>query len=294
MEQHIIADSELIITPQGHIYHLDLHPEELATTIITVGDPNRVAEVSKYFSKIEVKRAHREFVTHTGEYNGKRISVVATGIGPDNIDIVFNELDALVNIDLNTRKIKEQFTALDVVRMGTSGSLQGDIPCDSLVVGTHGIGLDNLLHYYQLETPEELEALKAAFVAQVGLENSRIVPYIAKGSEALLKKFDTNDGYHHGITVTCPGFYAPQGRQLRLPVAYPNLVNNLSIFKHESHRITNFEMETSAIYGLGQLLGHNCLAVNTIVANRVNKTFSKDSAKGVDTMIEKSLHYLTK
>lgn len=287
-----IGASELIITEKGCIYHLDVHPDEIAKTIITVGDPGRVATVSKYFDRVEVKKEHREFVTHTGYIGARRISVVSTGIGPDNIDITLNELDALANIDFNTRLPKPHHTQLEIIRLGTSGALQADIPVDSLVVSTFGIGLDNLLHYYNYEENAEVAFIRNAFVHHTALENATIKPYMAEGSIHLLNKFPTREGYHHGITVTCPGFYAPQGRQLRLAPAFPHLIDALSSFENGTHRITNFEMETSAIYGLGKLMGHQCLSISTIVANRQAKTFSNDSAASVENMIKQSLELL--
>lgn len=287
-----IGASELIITEQGCIYHLDVHPDEIAHTIITVGDPGRVATVSKYFDRIETKKAHREFVTHTGYIGNKRLSVVSTGIGPDNIDITLNELDALVNIDFETRLPKEEHTSLEIVRMGTSGALQADIPVDSLVVSTFGIGLDNLLHYYNYEENAEVAFIRNAFIQHTALENAAIRPYMAEASIHLVNKFPAREGYVHGITVTCPGFYAPQGRQLRLAPAFPHLIDALSCFSSGQHRITNFEMETSAIYGLGKLLGHQCLSISTIVANRQNKTFSKDGTASVENLIKTSLELL--
>lgn len=284
-----IAASELIITPEGCIYHLDVHPDEIAHTVITVGDPGRVAAVSKYFDKIEHRKSHREFVTHTGYIGDKKLSVVSTGIGPDNIDITLNELDALVNIEFNTRTVKPEPTSLQIIRMGTSGALQEDIPVDSMVASTFGIGLDNLLHYYKIENNAEESFLLHEFQKHTGLENP-IQPYMAQGSVRLLNHF--MNGYEHGITVTCPGFYAPQGRVLRLPLAYTNLINVLSTFESGTHRICNFEMETSAIYGLGKLMGHQCLSINTIIANRQSKTFSKDAPKAIDTMIRKSLEII--
>ncbi len=286
----MIGESELIITPKGCIYHLDVHPDEIAGTVITVGDPGRVPEVSKHFDRVEHKKAHREFVTHTGYIGNKRISVVSSGIGPDNIDITLNELDALVNIDFETREPKAQQQSLNIIRLGTSGSLQEDIPVDSLVASSFGIGLDNLLHYYRFENNADELFLLNAFSQHTHLTGNPVQPYIAEGSIRLLNHF-TGD-YIHGITVTCPGFYAPQGRKLRLPLAFPTLVDTLSTFESGGHRITNFEMETSAIYGLGKLMGHHCLSVNTIVANRQAKTFSKDAASAVENMIRKSLEII--
>ena len=281
-----IAESELIINSRGAVYHIDLRAEELADTVITVGDPDRVAVISKHFDKIEIKRQHREFVSHTGYIGKKRITVISTGIGPDNIDIVLNELDAVKNIDFETRTIKPNHSALAIIRLGTSGALQEDIPIDSLVAGTHGLGLDNLLHYYQFKMNNEEEQLLQQFIAHTQLSGS-IQPYISSCSAAIIKHFVK--GFHQGITVTCPGFYGPQGRVLRLGLSNPFLVERLSSFHFGNHRISNFEMETSAIYGLGKLLGHHCLSVNVIVANRVRKEFSKDGAVAIEKMISTCL-----
>ena len=286
-----IAESELIINGRGAIYHLDVRPEELAPIIITVGDPDRVAEVSRYFDAIEVKRQHREFITHTGRVGQKRVSVVSTGIGPDNIDIVLNELDALANIDFSTRQIKPALTSLSIIRVGTSGSLQGDIPVDSFVASTHGLGLDNLLNYYRLEHNEQESQLLQSFVTHTQLHAQITNPYISLASASLLKNFV--NGFHQGITVTCPGFYGPQGRVLRLGIKNPELVDRLTEFRFGPHRISNFEMETSAIYGLGKLLGHHCLSLSAIVANRIAREFSKDSAKTIDQLIQKTLENIS-
>ena len=286
-----IAESELIINERGAVYHLDLKPDELAPHIITVGDPDRVPVVSRYFDNIEIKRQHREFVSHTGYMGNKRITVVSTGIGPDNIDIVLNELDALVNIDFEKRMIKPQLTSLHIIRIGTSGSLQADIPVDSFVASTHGLGLDNLLNYYRLEENDEEKALLQSFMTHTQLHAQIVNPYISGGAASLLKHFV--DEFHHGITVTCPGFYGPQGRVLRLGVKSPNLIDRLTAFSFGPHRITNFEMETSAIYGLGKLLGHHCLSLSAIVANRIAKEFSKDSNVLIERLIERSLHIIS-
>jgi uridine phosphorylase len=279
-----IAESELIINPRGAVYHLDLRPEEIAGTVITVGDPDRVKEVSKYFDTIEVKRQHREFVSHTGFVGKKRITVLSSGIGPDNIDIVLNELDALVNIDFDTREIKKDLHAINIIRIGTSGSLQEDIPVDSFVASTHGLGVDNLLNFYRHEQNDQEKELLQSFNTHTQIQAQIGNPYISSGAASLIKHFVKD--FHQGITVTCPGFYGPQGRVLRLGVKNPNLINRLTDFRFGQHRITNFEMETSAIYGLGKLLGHNCLAVNAIVANRVKKEFSKDGKAAVENLIK--------
>ena len=285
-----IAESELIINNRGAIYHLDARPEDIAKTIITVGDQHRVKEVSKHFDKIEFKGHHREFITHTGHIGKKRISVVSTGIGPDNIDIVLTELDALVNIDFETRTIKPNLTSLNILRFGTSGSLQKEIPVDSFVSATHGLGLDNLMHFYRTENNEEEKQIIHAFKTHTQLTSGTVSPYIYMGSAALLKHFVKD--YHHGITATCPGFYGPQGRVLRLGLAYPQLVDMFSTFHFGNHRISNFEMETSAIYGLGKSLGHQCLSLNAIVANRIRKEFTKDHLNAVENLIVQSLNVI--
>lgn len=286
-----IAESELIINHRGAIYHLDVSPGELAQNIITVGDPDRVAQVSQYFDTVEVKRQHREFVTHTGRIGNQRISVISTGIGPDNIDIVLNELDALVNIDFETRLIKPTLTSLNIIRIGTSGALQADIPVDSFVASTHGLGLDNLLNYYRLEHNEQEVQLLQSFITHTQLHGQISHPYISLASASLLKNFV--NGFHQGITVTCPGFYGPQGRILRLGIRNPELIDRLTEFRFGPHRISNFEMETSAIYGLGKLLGHHCLSLSAIVANRIAKDFSKDSASAIDSLIKKTLETIS-
>lgn len=286
-----IPESELIINSRGAIYHLDVRPDELATTIIVVGDPGRVEKVSAHFDKIEHRLSHREFNTHTGYIGNKHISVISTGIGPDNIDIVFNELDALANIHFETRMIKEKLTKLNIIRFGTSGSLQADIPVDSFVASSHGLGLDNLLNFYKYEKTADDKAMVDAFVDHTELDTAITTPYAFSGSNTLLHKF--GEGFHKGITVTCPGFFGPQGRVLRLGLSSPELVDKLTHFSFNKHRITNFEMETSAIYGLGKLMGHECMSVNAIIANRVVKEFSKDSNAAVEKLIVKALEALT-
>lgn len=287
-----IGASEMIINERGAIYHLNVRPDQIADTIITVGDPDRVAEVSKYFDRVEHACAHREFITHTGYVGNKRISVLSTGIGPDNIDIALNEVDALVNIDFETRTIKEQKKSVAIIRMGTCGSLQGEVGVDQLVAGTHGLGIDNLLHFYNLQNNEEEKAILAAFESHTQINSHKVFPYIASASAGLIKHF--TQGYNHGITVTCPGFYGPQGRILRMPLAMPNLVDQMTSFKYGNHHIANFEMETSAIYGLCNILGHQCLSINVIVANRVKKEYSKDMGQAVNNMIQKSLAVIEK
>lgn len=287
-----IQESELIVNKRGAIYHLDIRPEELAPTIITVGDPDRVAAVSKHFDKIEFKNQHREFISHTGYLGKKRITVISTGIGPDNIDIVLNELDALVNIDLETRAIKPQLTVLDIIRIGTAGSLQADVPTDSFVASTHGLGVDNLLNFYRLDQTDEEKQLLQSFITQTQLNQGISQPYISRGSASLLKHFVNN--FHQGITVTCPGFYGPQGRILRLGLSNPHLIDRLTQFEYGPYRIANFEMETAAIYGLGRMLGHHCLSLSAIVANRITKQFSKDGMAAIQQLIINTLEVLGK
>lgn len=285
-----IAESELIINSRGAIYHLDLRPEELAPTIITVGDPGRVEAVSKHFDNVEYRCDHREFVTHTGYVGKKRLSVVSTGIGTDNIDIVLNELDALVNIDLETRMVKPELQHLNIIRIGTSGSLQADVPVDGFVASSHGLGIDNLLNFYRHDHNEEEKQLLHSFITQTQLHSGISYPYLTGAGSSLLKHFV--NGFHQGITVTCPGFYGPQGRILRLGLSNPSLINRLTEFSFGQHRITNFEMETAGIYGLGKLLGHQCLSLSAIVANRITKQFSQDSGKTVESLITKALEII--
>lgn len=280
---HPIAESELILNPDGSVYHLHIRPEMLAGNIIVVGDQGRVETVSAHFDTIEHKVSNREFVTHTGTFKGKRFTVLSTGIGTDNIDIVLNELDALVNIDLDKRTIKEKKTSLRIVRIGTSGALQGDIPVDTYVASSHGMGLDGLLNYYAGLDLCDIPGIANAFMAHAGWTKGMPYPYVVKGSESLLNAIAHDQT--KGITATAPGFYGPQGRQLRLAPALPDLNEKLGSFEFEGHRVTNFEMETSALYGLGNLLGHECATICAIIANRVARTYSKDYRKTVNELI---------
>jgi uridine phosphorylase len=283
----IIPESELILNQDGSLYHLNLHPEDIADTIILVGDPDRVVEVSSYFDHIEVKKQKREFITHTGVLNRHRLSVISTGIGTDNIDIVLNELDALVNIDLSQKTIKPTLKSLNIIRIGTSGALQADIPVDSLLISSFGLGFDNLLHFYQAEFNPIEKAITAA-------ANAYFAPMQVYTAEANHDLFDRFSPYaHEGITATCSGFYAPQGRKIRGLLTKENFLSLMESFRYENLRITNFEMETSGIYGLGKILGHACLSVNTIIANRALKTFSKDYKKAIHDNIQKTLEILT-
>jgi uridine phosphorylase len=286
-----IAESELILNARGAIYHLNLKSEEIGDTIILVGDPDRVKEVSKHFDKIEYQLQFREFITHTGILGGKRLSVMSTGIGTDNIDIALNELDALVNIDFATREINKKIKPVNFIRLGTCGGLQPDIPVDSLIASTHGLGIDNLLNFYRIEQNEEEKQLLHSFVTHTQMHGPIGNPYLSGAAGSLLKHFVKD--FHQGITVTCPGFYGPQGRILRLGISNPELINRLTQFRFGQHRIVNFEMETSAIYGLGKLLGHQCLSLNVVIANRVRKEFSKDGKAAVQHLIEKALQLIS-
>jgi uridine phosphorylase len=285
-----IPESEFILNDRNAVYHLNLLPEELASTIITVGDPGRVQQVSSQFDSIEIKQQHREFISHTGFVGKKRITVISTGIGTDNIDIVLNELDALVNIDLSSRTIKPQLQSLNIIRIGTCGALQEWIPVDGFIASTHALGIDNLLNYYVHGNNEEEKNILQHFINHTQVTEKSSQPYIAAASATLLKNFV--DGFHHGITVTCPGFYGPQGRVLRLGLALPNLVDSFIQFQYGNFHIINFEMETSAIYGLGKLLGHHCLSLNTVVANRVSKQFSKNAVESMEKLIRTSLEII--
>lgn len=287
-----IAESEMILNERGAIYHLNLKPDEIGSTVFLVGDPGRVKEVSKHFDKIEYKGEYREFITHTGTIGKKRLTVLSTGIGTDNVDIALNELDALVNIDLSTREIKPTYTSLNLIRIGTSGALQPEIPVDSFIASTHGLGIDNLLNFYRLEQNDEEKQLLHSFVTGTQMHSQIGYPYIAGASASLIKHFVKD--FFQGITVTCPGFYGPQGRVLRLGISNPELINRLTQFRFGQHRITNFEMETSAIYGLGRLLGHNCLSLNAVITNRLRKDFSKDSKAAVENLIVKVLEIVSK
>ncbi|MBX7140734.1 MAG: nucleoside phosphorylase [Chitinophagales bacterium] len=283
----MIGESELIITPRGSVYHLDLRPEEIADTIITVGDPARVEQITKYFVNVEVVRKHREFVTHTGYLAGKRLTAISTGIGTDNIDIVLHELDALVNIDLDIREPKSELKSLKFIRIGTSGSMRHDVPVDTWVVSESAIGLDNLLNFYRMANTDEEKNLLHAFVNHVQKNELHFIPYMASASPKLVSLFE--DRMTRGITVTCPGFYGPQGRMLRTQLTYPNLIQLLTSFEFGNTRLTNFEMETAGIYGLSRILGHEAVSLNAIVANRADKKFSTDHQETVERLIRFAL-----
>ncbi len=287
------AASELILNPDGSVYHCNIFPEQLADLVITVGDPDRVEKVSNYFDEIEFKTRKREIVTHTGSLNGKRITVISTGMGTDNIDIVFSELDALANIDLKTGQIKPEFRKLQFVRFGTSGALHADIPVDSYVLSSHGLGFDGLLHFYEDSLMIRDLDMEEAFYEHSNWDEAKAIPYIVKGSSELLEKL-SSDKTKTGITATALGFYGPQGRFLRLEPNPSDINEILAGFEYKGLRITNFEMETSGIYGLSKMMGHDALSVNCIVANRPLGEFSKDSYKSIDKMIQYALEKLAK
>ncbi len=286
----MIQSSELILNPDGSVYHLNLKPEHIANDIIFVGDQNRVEKITQFFDSIEFSTQKREFKTQTGIFKGKRITVMSTGIGPDNIDIVVNELDALVNINLETRQPKEELTSLNIIRIGTSGSLQKDIPVDSFVMSKFGLGLDNMLRSYKIDTITD-EALGEAFLHHTKWDIRKGKPYVIRCSEKLEKLIES-DKIFKGITATAGGFYGPQGRVLRLEIQDPELNAKMDNFNFNDNRITNLEMETAAIYGLSALLGHNALSLNAIIANRASGTFSEDPYKAVDELIAYALDKL--
>jgi uridine phosphorylase len=282
-----IKSSELILNPDGSVYHLNLQPENIAHDIIFVGDQNRVEKITQFFNSIEFSTQKREFKTQTGVYKGKRITVMSTGIGPDNIDIVMNELDALVNIDLETRIPKVVLTSLNIIRIGTSGSLQDDIPVDSFVMSKFGLGLDNMLRSYLIDDVSNIE-IEDAFVNHTNWDLRKGKPYVISCSEKLEKMIES-DKIYKGITATAGGFYGPQGRVLRLNIQDESLNSKMDNFKFADNQITNLEMETAAIYGLSALLGHSALSLNAIIANRANGTFSDDPYKAVDELIAYTL-----
>jgi uridine phosphorylase len=303
--RNIIAESELILNKDGSVYHLNLLPEEISDTIITVGDPDRVSEVSKHFDNIEVKKAHREFVTHTGSLNGKRITVISTGIGTDNIDIVMNELDALVNIDLKTRTIKDTLSSLNIIRVGTCGGLQKYLGVDSYVVSEGALGMDSLLHQYEL--PEDyidengeivMDSWNYSFEISNAFDehiNSLVTQsYYAEGTAEIVNQFAELPNFHKGLTVTCSGFYGPQGRVLRLKPAISDFIPKLISFRHNNKRVLNFEMETSGIYALGRLMNHRCCSLSVVVANRAEQKFSANAAASVNNLIATVLETLSK
>lgn len=283
-----IKDSELILNPDGSVYHLNLKPENIANDIIFVGDQDRVESITKYFDSVEFSTQKREFKTQTGTYKGKRLTVISTGIGPDNIDIVLNELDALVNINFKTKTVKPELTSLNIVRVGTSGSLQANIPVDSLLMSAFAIGTDNMLRSYSLQDATN-QSIENAFVNHTNWDLNKGLPYVVVADNDLVKKFKA-DAVFEGITVTAGGFYGAQGRVLRLKLNDELLNDKIDSFEFDGLKATNLEMETAAIYGLSKLLGHKALSLNAIVANRKNGTFSADPYKTIDELIQFTLN----
>lgn len=282
--QERISPADLILNADASVYHLGLSPEQISDTIITVGDPDRVSMLSRHFDSIEHVVNKREFVTHTGYYQGKRLTVLSTGMGTDNIEIVMTELDALVNVNLQQRVIKEEHKTLQIIRLGTSGSLQADIPIGSHLVSDYAIGLDTLMFFYALNSSQEEALFADALYASGELP---FKPYVVRGSQSLLEKI----GYDmsQGNTLTTPGFYAPQGRKVRAALRFPRLVETLRNFRYQGHRLTNFEMETAGYYAMGKILGHEVLSVNAILANRISNEFSSTPELVVESLIEKVL-----
>ena len=283
-----IGSSELIVDKNGRIYHLGLRSDDIADTIIMVGDPGRVGIVSGFFDRIETKVSNREFITHTGYYRGKKLTVISTGIGTDNIDIVVNELDALVNIDLEKREIKENLKSLTFIRIGTSGGLQDDIPVDSFLLSKKSIGFDNVIRFYldsnKISDPE----FEKAFIKHTGWRAKLSIPYVVDADKDLFNKL-RSEKTREGLTISSPGFYGPQGRKLRLSLLNPEINTKIAEFEYKGEKITNYEMESSAIYGLAKMLGHKAVTICAIIANRATMTFSKDYQSTVKELVEYTL-----
>ncbi|WP_203258356.1 nucleoside phosphorylase [Hyunsoonleella ulvae] len=282
-----IKASELILNPDGSIYHLNLKPNDIADTIILVGDQDRVDLVTKHFNSIEFEAQKREFKTQTGIINDKKVSVISTGIGTDNIDIVLNELDALVNIDFKTRTVNKTVKSLNIIRIGTSGALQPEIPIDTFLISEYAMDLNGMLHSYQIESISHKD-IETAFINHTNWSIAKARPIVVKGAKSLISKFESTSTLK-GLTATANGFYGPQGRTLRLPLETPLLNKKMDSFNYKGTKITNLEMETSGIYGLSNLLGHNAISLNAIIANRANGTFSKNPLKTIENLITYTL-----
>ncbi len=282
---HRIEESELIINADGSVFHLHLKPGQIADTVILVGDPDRVELVASYFDTVELKASNREFISCTGSLNGKRISVVSTGIGTDNIDIVVNELDALVNVDFSTRQAKAQHTTLSLIRIGTSGSLQENLDVDSWLLSEKSIGFDGLLNFYANRNRVTDNAFEAAFTRYMNWNAQLTAPYVVDADQELVAKLSSHDSIRRGITISAPGFYGPQGRVIRLELADANINDKISAFDYHGKCITNYEMECSAIYGLSKLLGHKAATVCAIIANRKAGKYSKDYKPVVKSLV---------
>ena len=323
MNQPIPA-SQLVLNAEGAIYHLNLHPDQIADDIILVGDPGRVSEIANFFDKIElrrqnrelftctgyfngkritvlstgmgtdkieIERQNRELVTRTGYFNGKRITVLSTGMGTDNLDIVMNELDALANIDLKTRVPKEKHRSLNLIRLGTCGALQPDIEVGNSVATRYAIGLDGLIYFYEKHNEVNEIAMRDAFIEQMDYPKDLPLPYVVEGSKALFDRLA--EGYYQGVTATAPGFYGPQGRTLRMHLSYPENNRKIEAFEYQGRRVCNFEMESSALYGLGKMMGHHCLTICVAIANRVTEKFAVDYHPYVKKLVENTLERLS-
>ena len=291
MQQPIPA-SQLVLNSEGAIYHLNLHPDQIADDIILVGDPGRVGEIATFFDRIEIKRQNREIITNTGYFHGKRITVMSTGMGTDNLDIVMNELDALANIDLKTRMPKEKHRTLNLIRLGTCGALQPDIEVEESYVATrYALGLDGLLYFYEKHNEVNEIAMRDAFIEQMDYPKNLPLPYVVEGSKELFDRLA--QGYYQGVTATAPGFYGPQGRTLRLRLAYPENNRKIESFNYQGWRVCNFEMESSALYGLGKMMGHNCLTICVAIANRVTEKFANDYHPYVKKLVKNTLERLS-
>lgn len=287
-----IPESQLVLNAEGAVYHLNLHPDQLADDVILVGDPGRVDMIASFFDKIEVERQNRELVTRTGYFNGKRITAMSTGMGTDNIDIVMNELDTLANIDLKTRMPKEQHRTLNIIRIGTCGALQPEIKVgDSYIATRYALGLDGLLYFYEKNAEVNEIAMRDAFIEQMDYPKDLPLPYIVEGSKMLFDRLA--EGYYQGLTATAPGFYGPQGRTLRMHLSYPENNHKIESFKYQGWRVSNFEMESSALYGLGKMMGHNCLTICVAIANRVTEKFATDYHPYVRKLVKNTLERLS-
>ena len=283
MSDNQLQDSELILNKDGSVYHIHLRPEHVADTVIVVGDQGRVEEVSKYFDRVDHKISNREFITHVGSYKGKSITVISTGIGTDNIDIVATELDAAINVDLENRTFKENRRSLNLIRIGTSGALQPDIEVGSFVISEYGLGFEGLPYFYNYPFSDQETLLANKVNDHLNWDPRMARPYITEGSAKLINTL--GEGMVKGITATASGFYGPQGRKLYLKPSIPDIGKRLRTFSYEGHRITNFEMETSALYSMGKMMGHQCATCCAIIANRFIKAYADDYKSIVNELI---------
>lgn len=284
-------ESDLILNPDGSIYHLNLKPEEIPDLILLSGDPARISKISDHFDHVDFKRQNREFVSHAGTLKGTKLLALSTGIGPDNIDIVMNELDALANIDLNTKELNGNRRSLTIVKIGTSGTLQTDIPVGTMVIASHGMGMDGSLHYYRRLVDVTDHDLTREFIRQTNWPAFLPMPYIIPGTPGLIQKISSKGIL--GITVTASGFYGPQGRELRLRSSFPGMLDALAKFSYKNHRIVNFEMETSSLYGLGAMLGHQVASICVLLASRVTGEYTRSAKEDEEKLISYVLEKIT-